>query len=167
MLADSSVVGAMAHAWRSTTGAASLARRLLAALRAGQEAGGDPRGKQSAALLVVASGAGYGGLSDVLVDLRSDNASEPLDDLARMLDLHDLSFGTTPEDQLLPSTLAQVQELAQLLAPLGFGSDDVAADLWLWMTRANLEERWHDGRLDPVVLDQLRRAAGNEGRVTA
>lgn len=65
----------------------SLAARLLAALLGGQLAGGDARGMQSAALKVCQAGAGYGGYSDVKFDLRVDDAADPFDELARLLNL--------------------------------------------------------------------------------
>jgi uncharacterized Ntn-hydrolase superfamily protein len=160
MLVGPEVVDAMVDAWRSSHREAPLARRLLAALRAGQDAGGDPRGKQAAALLVVSPGGGYGGLSDVAVDLRCDDSPEPLDDLARMLDLHDLYFGTTPEEELLPFDDPLARELRPLLARAGYDSGDVARDLYDWMGRENFEERWHEGKIDPVVLEELRRSGG-------
>jgi uncharacterized Ntn-hydrolase superfamily protein len=158
MLAGPEVIDAMVEAWLAGGVDAPIPRRLLAALAAGQEAGGDPRGKQAAALLVVSPGAGYGGLSDVLVDLRSDDSPEPIGDLERMLDLHDLYFGSTPDDELLPLEGPLVGEVAERLAVTGYRSGDVARDLYDWMGRENYEERWRDGRIDPVVLEQLRLA---------
>lgn len=156
LLAGPEVVDAMVDSWLASAAQPSLARRLVAALAAGQEAGGDPRGKQAAALLVVSPGAGYGGLGDVVVDLRSDDAPEPIAELARMLDLHDLYFGSTPADQLLPYDDQLTGELAERLAVAGYRSGDVRRDLYDWMGRENFEERWHDDRLDPVVLQHLR-----------
>ena len=156
LLAGPEVVDAMVDSWLASAAEPSLARRLVAALAAGQEAGGDPRGKQAAALLVVSPGAGYGGLGDVVVDLRSDDAPEPIAELARMLDLHDLYFGSTPADQLLPYDAQLTGELAERLAVAGYRSGDVRRDLYDWMGRENFEERWHDDRLDPVVLQHLR-----------
>jgi uncharacterized Ntn-hydrolase superfamily protein len=156
LLAGPEVVDAMAETWLASAAEPSLARRLVACLTAGQEAGGDPRGKQAAAVLVVAPGAGYGGLSDVVVDLRSDDAPEPIDELHRMLDLHDLYFGSTPEDELLPYDEMLLAELARRLPVTGYASGDVRRDLYDWMGRENFEERWHDDRLDPVVLQHLR-----------
>jgi uncharacterized Ntn-hydrolase superfamily protein len=100
--------------------------------------------------------AGTGGLSDVVVDLRSDDAPEPIDELHRMLDLHDLYFGRTPEDELLPYDEALLAELARRLPVTGYASGDVRRDLYDWMGRENFEERRHDDRLDPVVLRHLR-----------
>jgi uncharacterized Ntn-hydrolase superfamily protein len=158
LLAGPEVVDAMVEAWLSTAQEPSLARRLVAALAAGQEAGGDPRGKQAAAVLVVAPGGGYGGLGDVVVDLRSDDSPEPIGELQRMLDLHDLYFGRTPEEDLLAYDAALEHELRQRLAATGYGSGDLRRDLYDWMGRENFEERWHDQRLDPVVLEHLRAA---------
>jgi uncharacterized Ntn-hydrolase superfamily protein len=160
MLAGPDVIDAMVTAWLAGRDEAPVARRLLAALRAGQDAGGDPRGKQAAAVLVISPGAGYGGLSDVVVDLRSDDSPEPIGDLERMLELHDLYFGRSPEESLLPLAGPLLEELAERLATAGYHSDDVAHDLYDWMGRENFEERWHDGRIDPVVLEQLRLDSG-------
>ena len=77
-----------------------------------------------------------------------------------MLDLHDLYFGSTPADQLLPYDDGLVEELRARLAATGYATGDVPRDLYDWMGRENFEERWHDGRIDPVVLDKLRRATG-------
>ncbi len=156
LLAGPGVVDAMVERWLSTAGEPSLARRLVGCLAAGQAAGGDPRGKQAAAVLVVAPGAGYGGLGDVVVDLRSDDAPEPIDELIRMLDLHDLYFGRTPEADLLALDGDVLAELQRRLAWAGYRTGDVERDLYDWMGRENFEERWHEGRLDPVVLAHLR-----------
>jgi uncharacterized Ntn-hydrolase superfamily protein len=156
MLVGPAVVDAMTEAWLASDPDLGLARRLLLALRAGQDAGGDPRGKQAAAVFVVSPGGGYGGLSDVAVDLRSDDAPEPIAELERMLDLHDLYFGATPEEQLLPLDGALADELRPRLARAGYDSGDLARDLYDWMGRENFEERWHDGKVHPVVLEQLR-----------
>ena len=160
LLAGPEVVDAMARAWERTADEPALARRLVACLAAGQDAGGDPRGKQAAAVLVVSAGAGYGGLGDVVVDLRSDDAPEPIGELFRMLDLHDLYFGRTPEDELLPYDEPLLEELGRRLPVAGYATGDVRRDLYDWMGRENFEERWHDGRLDPVVLQHLRATTG-------
>lgn len=158
MLAGPGVVDAMVDEWCRSPRSEPIARRLVASLRAGQDAGGDPRGKQAAAVIVVSPGGGYGGLSDVVVDLRSDDSPEPIAELERMLDLHDLYFGSTPEAELLPLDASLARELRPRLARAGYASGDVSRDLYDWMGRENFEERWHDGKVDPIVLDQLRRA---------
>jgi uncharacterized Ntn-hydrolase superfamily protein len=75
----------MALAFETSTG--DLATRLLRALKAGEDAGGDSRGKQSAAILVVKEGGGYGGFNDRYVDLRVDDHSDPIDELQRLLSI--------------------------------------------------------------------------------
>jgi uncharacterized Ntn-hydrolase superfamily protein len=86
ILAGEAVVQAMAKAFKEGKG--DLGDRLLAALQAGQESGGDTRGKQSAALLVVREGWGYGGFNDRYRDLRVDDHPDPIVELKRIHDLH-------------------------------------------------------------------------------
>ena len=93
ILVGRDTVEAMAKTFEATAG--DLAGRLLAALDAGQAAGGDSRGKQSAALLVVKEGGGYGGNNDRLMDLRVDDHPEPIRELIRIRELHTLYFGET------------------------------------------------------------------------
>lgn len=157
LLAGPAVIDAMVESWLASADEPSLARRLVLGLAAGQQAGGDPRGKQAAAVLVVSEGSGYGGLSDVKVDLRCDDAPEPIDELLRMIDLHELYFGSTPPGQLIAIDEAVSPELRERLRKVGYDSGDLSCDLYDWMGRENFEERWHDGKIDPVVFDQLRR----------
>lgn len=86
ILAGEAVVAAMGKAFEETDG--ELADKLMAALFAGQEAGGDIRGQQSAALLVVQEGSGYGGFNDRYIDLRVDDAEQPIKELQRLLEIH-------------------------------------------------------------------------------
>lgn len=158
MLAGEHVIEAMVEYWISSEDEESLALRLVNALQAGQQAGGDPRGKQAAAVLVVAEGAGYDGNGDVLVDLRCDDDPEPIAKLLHMLTLHDLYFGKTPNDQLLDWDAALRDEVTQLLQKLGYKTTDLHRSLYEWMGRENFEERWYDTQIDPVVLEQLRTA---------
>ncbi len=90
ILAGEDVVEAMVQAYRASTG--RLAQKLLAALRAGQQAGGDKRGMQSAAILVVSQGGGYSGYNDRLVDLRVDDHPDPINELERIFYLHERTF---------------------------------------------------------------------------
>ncbi|MFI7540537.1 DUF1028 domain-containing protein [Actinoplanes sp. NPDC049599] len=162
MLAGPQVVEQMRTTWLAGTATGRLAYRLLDALRAGDEAGGDRRGRQSAALLVVAKGQGYGGTSDVLVDLRVDDHPEPVAELARLLALHSLYFERPDPATLLDLDGAVGTEVRDRLAALGHpaGPDPAALDeaLASWAGIANLEERIVAGRIDPLVLDQLRAA---------
>ena len=84
-----SVVRAMARSYESTGG--DLLDRLLAALAAGQREGGDRRGMQSAALLAVRAGAGYGG-NDRWVDVRVDDHPSPIEELKRIFQLYDMTM---------------------------------------------------------------------------
>jgi len=99
ILVGGETVEALARTYEETEG--DLASRLLAALDAGQAAGGDSRGKQSAALLVVREGGGYGGDNDRAVDLRVDDHPEPIRELIRIRDLHTLYFGETSPDDVV------------------------------------------------------------------
>jgi uncharacterized Ntn-hydrolase superfamily protein len=77
-------------------------------------------------------------------------------ELARLYDIHDLLFGRTPQEDLIP--LEQVQaEVAHRLGELGFHGEPERA-LADWAGAANLEERVYEGRIDPVVLRELRKA---------
>ena len=86
ILAGEDVVKAMGKAFEATEG--ELADKLMAALFAGQEKGGDTRGQQSAALLVVREQSGYGGFNDRYIDLRVDDAEKPIEELQRLLEIH-------------------------------------------------------------------------------
>jgi uncharacterized Ntn-hydrolase superfamily protein len=154
ILVSAAVVDALAEAFAGSAG--PLAERLIAALQAAQAAGGDRRGQQSAALLVVERDAGYDGC-DVKVDLRVDDHRRPLDELERLYGLHRLYFGKTPEAAWLPVDGRLARELAERLARLGHASGNLAADLETWAGLENLEERVRGAeRIDPVVLDRLR-----------
>lgn len=86
ILAGQAVVDAMAETFESTEG--DLGERLLAALAAGQAAGGDKRGRQSAALYIAREGWGYGGMNDRFRDLRVDDHETPIAELKRIYELH-------------------------------------------------------------------------------
>jgi uncharacterized Ntn-hydrolase superfamily protein len=134
-----------------------LAERLVECLAAAQAAGGDRRGQQSAALLVVERDSGYGGLSDTLVDLRVDDHADPVVELGRLLHTHRLLFGKTPPDEWLTVDARLAEELRERLARAGYDGE-LGDALFRWAGNENLEERL-DGveRVDPVLLDQLRR----------
>jgi uncharacterized Ntn-hydrolase superfamily protein len=155
ILTGPEVVEAMRDAWLASDPEAPLARRLLAALRAGDDAGGDSRGRQSAALLVVSQGGGYGGTSDVVVDLRVDDHPAPCEELARILDIHSLLF-----DKPDPAKLLKLQGdlAAEVRSLLGTEESDLDKALADWAGVENLEERMVAGQIDPLVLDHLRRS---------
>jgi uncharacterized Ntn-hydrolase superfamily protein len=134
-----------------------LADRLLDCLDAAQAAGGDSRGQQSAALLVVEKDGGYANLSDVVFDLRVDDHERPLEELRRLYGLHQAIFGETPREEWLPVDEQLARELRERLARLGY-EGELGDTFVRWAGTENLEERV-DGVdvIDPVVLEELRR----------
>ncbi|MHB1243954.1 MAG: DUF1028 domain-containing protein [Gaiellaceae bacterium] len=150
ILGSGETVDALAETFETTAG--PLAERLLESLAAAQAAGGDSRGQQSAALLVVQRDGGYAGLSDLLVDLRVDDHEAPIEELRRLFALHDQLFGSTPRDRWLAVDDELRAEIAGHLAALGYER------LEDWAGVANLEERVDgEDEIDPVVLAELRR----------
>jgi uncharacterized Ntn-hydrolase superfamily protein len=164
ILVGEATVEAMAATFEATAG--TLAERLLAALAAGQEAGGDSRGMQSAALLVVRERGGYGGHNDRYLDLRVDDHPSPIAELQRLYVLHTLYFPPAGPRELVPVEGALARELQELLArtgdyraaPSGVFDDATRAALDAYMSRENLEERAADGAvIDAEVLRYMRR----------
>jgi len=155
ILVGEETVAALALTFAATAGR-PLAERLIECLAAAQAAGGDRRGQQSAALLVVERDGGYASLSDVLVDLRVDEHPTPVAELARLYDMHSLLFGQTPKADWVEVDEALRSELGERLRALGYDTEleRAFAD---WAGTENLEERI-DGveRIDPVVLAELR-----------
>jgi len=149
----------------------SLADRLLAALVAGQAGGGDKRGMQSAALLVVRAGAGYLGATDRYIDIRVYDAPDPIKELQRLYELHKLYFFTTDSADLLLITPALQKELETILLREPVNQ----RDKWLAAPQPSLNETfltalanfmyWEnydvrvrmDGKIDRVVLDDIRK----------
>ena len=164
IMASDRVVPAVAEGFASARG--PLAERLVEALRAGQRAGGDRRGQESAALLVVRRAGGYGGRNDRYIDLRVDDHAEPIEELARILSLQRLYFERPREEDLLDAGPALEAEIGAKLGALG--KLEAGRDLWDalsdYMGWENLEERWAGrGRIDPRVLEYLREAAEGTG----
>ncbi len=157
ILVSGATVDALAETFEKTAGK-RLAVRLMDCLDAAQAAGGDSRGQQSAALIVVQKDAGYAGLSDSVVDLRVDDHERPLEELRRIHGIHDALFGTTPKDDWVDVDPELEAELSERLARAGY-EGEFADALRAWAGAENLEERV-DGaeRLDPVVIDALRSA---------
>jgi uncharacterized Ntn-hydrolase superfamily protein len=97
ILTGPEVIDEMAKAFENTKGELSL--RLIAALEAGQAAGGDKRGKQSAALFVVHEGWGYGGYNDRYRDIRVDDNPEPIKELRRIYEIYKQVFPQPSTDE--------------------------------------------------------------------
>ena len=152
ILTGPEVVEEMERAFNATEG--PLARRLLAALTAGDLAGGDSRGRQSAALFVVREGAGYAALDDIAVDLRVDDSVDPVTELGRLLDLNDLYLTASTEDERLPIDPELRTELDERARAAG------RADFLAWVGAENYEMRVDKdlGWVDAKVLEILREA---------
>lgn len=158
ILTGPDVVQGMEHAFLATADA-PLAQRLHAALLAGDRAGGDSRGRQSAAILIGGVGAGYGGGSDIAVDLRVDDHPDPVVELGRLLRIHELLFGRPTETWPLEGETAD--RLRRALDALGYDDPDLVKALERAAGVENLEERLVPDAVDPVVLAYLEeRAAG-------
>lgn len=153
ILASESVVQEMASAFTSAPD--DLAERLCAALEAGDVAGGDRRGRQSAALVVVREGGGYGGGTDKTVDLRVDDSPAPIPELLRLLKLHRLYFPRPGEMRFVPIDDALKSELTDRLKKLGYVGDFKDA-LFRFVATENLEERWGNDKIERAVLDYIR-----------
>jgi uncharacterized Ntn-hydrolase superfamily protein len=158
ILVSAATVDALAATFESNSHL-ELGQRLIECLAAAQAAGGDRRGQQSASLLVVEKDAGYAKLSDTVIDLRVDDHERPIAELRRLFSLHEELFGATPAEDWLEVDDGLRQELVERLTRLGHTGDlqQAFAD---WAGTANLEERV-DGvtRIDPIVLDALRKAS--------
>jgi uncharacterized Ntn-hydrolase superfamily protein len=153
ILTGSDVVAAMEAAWLGSAGG-SLTGRLLAALLAGDAAGGDSRGRQGAALYAVQPGTGYDH-SGVLADIRVDDHPDAPRELARLVGLNDLVFGGPQE--VLPLVGPLRSEVARRLGQLGHDGD-VPAALASWAGAANYEMRLSPDGIDSLVLAALREA---------
>jgi uncharacterized Ntn-hydrolase superfamily protein len=162
ILAGPEVVDRMADAFESADG--ELASRLLAALQAGDDAGGDRRGKQSAAVMIVREAGAYGGDLDLAVDLRVDDHPDPVPELKRIFALHRLYFPRPEDLDFLDVDDQLAAELRRLLSGLGYepeegsGYDDsLRKALFEYVGKENLDERWtEDPRVEKGVIDHLR-----------
>ena len=153
VLIGSEVVEAMQEAWEASEPDTALAERLLAALQAGDAAGGDRRGRQSAALLVVRDGAGYGGRDDIAVDLRVDDHPDPCTELGRLLDLNDFYLTASTDAEKVEVTDELRAEIEAKAVALG------ARDFQAWVGTENYEMRvardssWIDQRVLKILRD--------------
>lgn len=150
-LAGADVVDTMETAWHATDITLPLAERLLTALAAGDTAGGDKRGRQSAALLVVRNEAGYAGGDDIDVDLRVDDHLAPLDELSRLLDLNELYLTASTDEEKV--TVDDVLRHELTAFAVGQGHPDFPT----WVGTENYEMRvapdlvWIDQRILDIV----------------
>ena len=155
ILVSGNTVDALAETFEATAGK-PLEERLMDSLDAAQAAGGDSRGQQSAALLVVEKDGGYAGLYDVVFDLRVDDHPRPLEELRRLHGLHVALFGETPKEDWVPVDEELAAEMSERLARLGY-EGELSDALFRWAGNENLEERVEGAEaVDPVVLEELR-----------
>jgi uncharacterized Ntn-hydrolase superfamily protein len=166
MVSDQTVRN-LAETFERTGG--GLADRLVAALKAGQAGGGDKRGMQSAALLVVRKNGGYLGANDRFIDIRVYDAADPIAELERLLALHKLHFFPSEPRDLVTITPAIVAQLEPILLAEPAGQ----AQKWLARKQGGADRRflealrnfmyWEnydvrvrmDGKIDRVVLDDI------------
>jgi uncharacterized Ntn-hydrolase superfamily protein len=155
ILTGPEVVEAMEAAWLESDPDLPLERRLLAALAAGDRAGGDSRGRQSAAVFVVREDAGYDGGDDVAVDLRVDDASAPIPELERLLDLHVLYLTASTEEEKVAITPEIEAELE------AFATAQGRPDFRAWVGAENYEMRVADDLswIDEKILVIVRSGA--------
>ena len=168
MVSDATVRN-MAETFERSRG--SLADRLLAALVAGQAGGGDKRGMQSAALLVVRAKGGYLGGTDRYIDIRVYDAPDPIKELQRLYALHKLYFFTSDSADLIPITPVLQKELEVILltepanqpqkwltAPQPSLNETFLTALANFMYWENYDVRVRmDGKIDRVALDDIRK----------
>lgn len=167
ILVSQATVQAMADTFSSAKG--ELAERLVKALAAGEEAGGDSRGRQSAAVLVVKPEGGYAGFNDRYLDLRVDDNPQPVQRLAELLRLHQLYFQHSPVKDRIKIQGKVLREIKQMLANQNLlaASESASSDEYdngtrqafeQLIGRENLEDRCNPakGWIDPPALDYLR-----------
>jgi uncharacterized Ntn-hydrolase superfamily protein len=148
-----------------------LPTRLHAALLAGDRAGGDRRGRQSAAIYVVKPKGGYGGYTDRWIDYRVDDHEDPVPRLGELLELHELYFGESQEKERAPLKGEPLRQLQEVLIRLDYieGKADGTYDeltktaLRAFIGNENFEERCNleAGWIDKPVLEYLVKKFGN------
>jgi len=143
-------------------GSGELADWLVDALAAGQQAGGDSRGRQAAGVLVVRANGGYGGNNDRYLDLRVDDDPDPIPRLRRLVELHHLYFGQTRSQDLVPlsGVAAEIQDILRQAGydpgPVaGYFDDTTRRSLRTLVGVENLEERWN-GEGDVIDIQVVR-----------
>lgn len=165
ILAGPVVVEAMAKSFEGTQG--GLPERLMVALLAGDRAGGDRRGRQSAALLVVKAGGGYAGLNDRWIDYRVDDHVDPVPELIKLLELHHLYFEESPPEDRVDIRGEVAEDLQAMMARLGYYQGELTGELDPATRKAleafigaeNFEDRTDldSGKIDRPVYEYLHR----------
>jgi uncharacterized Ntn-hydrolase superfamily protein len=164
ILVSRATIEAMAKTFDEAQG--ELADRLVTALAAGQAAGGDRRGRQSAAVLVVRSEGGYGGYNDRYMDLRVDDDPAPIERLKALVDLHHLFFKPPTPGEMVAIEGELARQMQQVLGWAGFYDGPVTGDydaptrtaMRALIGNENFEERFDEeqGLISRQVIDILR-----------
>lgn len=166
ILVSEATVKALADTFQNTKG--TFARRLVTALDKAQEAGGDKRGRQSAALLIVKEKGSYGGYNDRYIDLRVDDDPEPIKKLSHLLYLHELYFNKTSSADMIEVKEDVAKEIQNALKKLGYFKGEINGKFDEITKKAyfdfcgieNFEERICEGNfVDKNVLDFLIKKA--------
>lgn len=162
ILVDEKTVQAMAETFEATEG--SLAHRLLMALDTGQQAGGDSRGQQSAALLVVKEKGGYGGYNDRFIDLRVDDHPEPIKELIRIYGLQQLYFAPSKPEKVVAIDGDVKEDVINHLKRLDYlksapaNEEELHKALTAYLHTENFEEREQkQGKIDLEVLEFMKK----------
>ncbi len=162
ILVGAEIVNRMEHAFLDAKG--ELPERLLTALEAGHRAGGDRRGKQSAALYVAKPKGGYGGFNDRWMDYRVDDHLHPVTKLAELLELHHLYFDKSPKSERVKLAGGVVEDLQKIMKGLGYYAptdgryDEATRQAFAaFIGNENFEERADakSGWIDGPVLEYL------------
>ena len=165
ILVGEETVKAMESKFKDAEG--ELAERLVLALEAGQKAGGDKRGRQSAALLVVKENGSYGGYNDRYIDLRVDDHETPIQKLKSLLNTFYLYFGNK-EVQKVELTEDVIKEIKQYLKDLDLYSGKIDGknnqkfqdSLETFYHQENFEEREQkEGFFDKDILEYMKKKA--------
>lgn len=161
ILVDEQTVQALAATFEATEG--TLAEKLLAALDAAQEAGGDSRGQQSAALYVVKENGGYGGYNDRYIDLRVDEHPQPIKELIRIYHLQQLYFAPSKPENIVAVEGDIKAEVVEQLTRIGYlnnaeaGEEALNKALIDFLHTENFEMREQKtGWIDLEVLEFMR-----------
>lgn len=171
ILTGPEVVEGMKEAFEASDG--PLADRMLEALLAGDRAGGDRRGRQSAGVVVVREAGSYGGFTDRALDLRVDDHPDPVPELVRLRGLHRLYLEAAGAEDVLDLDEITTGELQEALTGLGVLDDhqegvydeSTSKALKDLMGVENLEMRWVEGgRIDRQVLEYIKQKAAREVR---
>jgi uncharacterized Ntn-hydrolase superfamily protein len=162
ILASGNVVPAMEEVFLKTKG--SLPMRLHAALLAGDRAGGDKRGRQSAAMYVVKPKAGYGGFLDRWLDYRVDDHEDPVPRLGELLEMHDLYFGKSTEADRVEIKGKVQEQLIEILTQEHYlkNGKEFSQAFNEFIGNENFEERANlqAGWIDAPVLKYLTKKFG-------